>query len=226
MSTRTTAAGTLRSSDVKKLAEVLFVFFNQAWWETGSNLAFSFSCAHSPVQCVSLPLGQYSILLPSPWRCQPLLSLQSSPKGQKYPLLFLYIAWLVFLVEVLLRCGLEYKKKTNKHHVCTPMCNVHREAAQVAAVCIFQLKALLEWRGRWCHFSVTAAAMGVRMVPRAVAASSSISAFSLLMTHSMASRPWARSGSKMLAHPKRRWKQSYGEATDCTAFPPLLSKRL
>lgn len=42
-----------------------------------------------------------------------------------------------------------------------------------------------------CHFSVTAAAIGVRMVPRAVAASSSISAFSRLITHSMASRPWS-----------------------------------
>lgn len=49
-------------------------------------------------------------------------------------------------------------------------------------------QTMLEKRGG-CHFSVTAAARGVRMVPRAVAASSSISAFSRLITHSMASRP-------------------------------------
>lgn len=49
---------------------------------------------------------------------------------------------------------------------------------------------LLGQRGG-CHFSVTAAAMGTRMVPRAVAASSSISVFSRLITHSMASRPWS-----------------------------------
>ena len=40
-----------------------------------------------------------------------------------------------------------------------------------------------------CYFDVTAAAMGVRIVLRAVAASSSISVFRRLMTHSIASRP-------------------------------------
>lgn len=39
------------------------------------------------------------------------------------------------------------------------------------------------------HLSATAAAIGTRMVPRAVAANSSISVFSRLMTHSIASRP-------------------------------------
>lgn len=42
------------------------------------------------------------------------------------------------------------------------------------------------------HLSATAAAMGTRIVPRAVAANSSISVFNRLMTHSMASRPWDR----------------------------------
>lgn len=51
--------------------------------------------------------------------------------------------------------------------------------------------SLLTKRGG-CHFSVTAAAIGVRMVPRAVAASSSISVFSRLITHSMASLPCSR----------------------------------
>lgn len=39
------------------------------------------------------------------------------------------------------------------------------------------------------HLSAAAAAMGTRIVPRAVAANSSISVFSRLMTHSIASRP-------------------------------------
>lgn len=39
------------------------------------------------------------------------------------------------------------------------------------------------------HLSATAAAMGTRIVPRAVAANSSISVFNRLMTHSIASRP-------------------------------------
>lgn len=43
--------------------------------------------------------------------------------------------------------------------------------------------------GRHYHLSATAAAMGTRILPRAVAASSSISVFNRLMTHSMASRP-------------------------------------
>lgn len=43
--------------------------------------------------------------------------------------------------------------------------------------------------GRY-HLSATAAAMGTRILPRAVAANSSISVFSRLMTHSIASRPW------------------------------------
>lgn len=43
------------------------------------------------------------------------------------------------------------------------------------------------------HLSATAAAMEARIVPRAVAANSSISVFSRLMTHSIASRPWDRS---------------------------------
>lgn len=42
------------------------------------------------------------------------------------------------------------------------------------------------------YLSATAAAMGTRILPRAVAASSSISVFNRLMTHSMASRPWGR----------------------------------
>lgn len=42
------------------------------------------------------------------------------------------------------------------------------------------------------HLSATAAAMGTRILPRAVAANSSISVFNRLMTHSMASRPWER----------------------------------
>lgn len=42
------------------------------------------------------------------------------------------------------------------------------------------------------HLSATAAAMGARMDPRAVAASSSISVFKRLMTHSIASRPWSK----------------------------------
>lgn len=45
--------------------------------------------------------------------------------------------------------------------------------------------------GRY-YLSATAAAMGTRILPRAVAASSSISVFNRLMTHSMASRPWER----------------------------------
>lgn len=53
------------------------------------------------------------------------------------------------------------------------------------------------------HFSATAAAMGARMVPRAVAASSSISALSRLITHSMASRPWSR-GSRI--SPSESWE--------------------
>lgn len=47
-------------------------------------------------------------------------------------------------------------------------------------------KAAVEGRD---HLSATAAAMGTRIVPRAVAANSSISVFSRLMTHSIASRP-------------------------------------
>lgn len=39
------------------------------------------------------------------------------------------------------------------------------------------------------HLSATAAAMGTRILPRAVAANSSISVFNRLMTHSIASRP-------------------------------------
>lgn len=39
------------------------------------------------------------------------------------------------------------------------------------------------------HLSATAAAIGTRIDPRAVAASSSISVFRRLMTHSIASRP-------------------------------------
>lgn len=39
------------------------------------------------------------------------------------------------------------------------------------------------------YLSAAAAAMGARMLPRAVAARSSISVFNRLMTHSMASRP-------------------------------------
>lgn len=51
-----------------------------------------------------------------------------------------------------------------------------------------------------CHHlsAAAAAAMGARMEPRAVAASSSISVFNRLMTHSIASRPWH-------THKQRSW---------------------
>lgn len=45
-------------------------------------------------------------------------------------------------------------------------------------------------RRGWYHLSATAAAMGTRKLPQAVAASSPISVFNRLMTHSIASRPW------------------------------------
>lgn len=60
-------------------------------------------------------------------------------------------------------------------------------------------RLFLDNRSR-CHFSVTAAAIGVRMVPRAVAASSSISAFSRRITHSIASRPWSKTKHKALVY--------------------------
>lgn len=79
----------------------------------------------------------------------------------------------------------------------------HHKVRLVELPCI-SLQTLLEKWGR-CHFSVTAAAMGVRMVPRAVAASSSISVFSRLITHSMASRPWSRTNRGLVHLGVRTW---------------------
>lgn len=57
----------------------------------------------------------------------------------------------------------------------------------------FQRKCLRSIEMADDHFSVTAAAaMGMRIVACAVAASSSISVFNRLMTHSIASRPWTQ----------------------------------
>lgn len=56
-----------------------------------------------------------------------------------------------------------------------------------------------------CHLSATAAAMGTRIVPRAVAASSSISVFKRLMTHSIASRPWSRQTDTSITKHNVQW---------------------
>lgn len=50
------------------------------------------------------------------------------------------------------------------------------------------------------HLSATAAAIGTRILPRAVAANSSISVFNRLMTHSIASRPWRRQRNSVTKH--------------------------
>lgn len=50
------------------------------------------------------------------------------------------------------------------------------------------------------HLSATAAAIGTRILPRAVAANSSISVFNRLMTHSIASRPWHRQRNSVTKH--------------------------
>lgn len=87
------------------------------------------------------------------------------------------------------------KKNKKPEHQTAP---VHHKGRLVGLMCSFS-QTQLEKRG-WCHFSVTAAAaIGERMVPHAVAASSSISALSRLITHSMASRPFPALAEMVLA---------------------------
>lgn len=76
----------------------------------------------------------------------------------------------------------------------------------------FQGKCLRSIEMAADHFSATAAAMGMRIVACAVAASSSISVFNRLMTHSIASRPWTKYQThmgKLWAEHGHTWMRSF-----------------